>query len=39
MCPLIEYFTNPYLIVNIGYMVTLIKVAKILAERRTRWKI
>lgn len=33
MCPLVEYFTNPYLIVNLLYMVTLIKVARILAGR------
>ncbi len=33
MCPLIEYFTNPYLVVNILYMITLIKVARILAGR------
>ena len=33
MCPLAEYFTNPYLLVNIGYMITLIQVARIIAER------
>ena len=36
MCPILEYITNPYLIVNIGYMITLITVAKILAERRKK---
>ena len=33
MCPILEYFTNPYLVVNVLYMITLIKVARILAER------
>ena len=32
-CAILEYITNPYLIVNILYMITLIKVARILAER------
>ena len=30
---LIEYITNPYFIVNLGYMITIIKVAKIIARR------
>ncbi len=34
MCPLLEYLANPYLLVNIGYMITLIQVARILAGRR-----
>ena len=30
---IIEYITNPYLIVNLGYMITIIKVAKIISRR------
>ena len=30
---LIEYITNPYLTVNLGYMITIIKVAKIISRR------
>ena len=33
MCPLAEYITNPYLVVNILYMMTLVKIARILAGR------
>jgi len=37
MCiPILEYITNPYLIVNIGYMITLIQVARILAGRKKK---